>query len=158
RVLDPLPDDIELALEGLSVGGAGSPCDEDLLESRLDRLRARPDGRVVRRYLAPAEDRLAFLGDDGLEHGAAARGLGRITRQEDEAGSVMVRGREGDAERRALASEEGVRHLDQDARAVPRIDLAAAGPAVQEVLQHLQSLADDGVGLSPLHVDDEPDA
>src|SRR5262249_59168655 len=123
--LDPLPDDIELALEGLGVGDAGSPCDEDLLEGGLDGLRARPDGRVVRGYRAPAEDRLAFLGDDGLERGAAARGLGRIPRQEDEAGSVMPRGREGNAERRALAGEEAVRHLDQDARAVPRIGLAA---------------------------------
>jgi hypothetical protein len=70
----------------------------------------------------------------------------------------MSRARQSNAERRAFAGEEGVGHLDQDARTVPGVDLAPAGPAVQEVLQHLQGLADDGVGLSPLHVDDEPDA
>jgi hypothetical protein len=50
-----------------------------------------------------------------------------------------------------------MRHLDQDAGSVSRIDLAAACAAMEEVLEHLEGLADDGVGLSALHVDDEAD-
>ena len=66
-------------------------------------------------------------------HAAAWR---RIARQEDQAGPVVTGGGQGDAEPAALAREEGVRHLDEDARAVPGVDLAAAGSAVQEVLEH----------------------
>ena len=49
-------------------------------------------------------------------------------------------------------------HLDEDARPVPGVDLAAAGAAVQEVLEDGEGLAHDGVGLSPLDVHDEADA
>src|SRR6266545_3924545 len=58
----------------------------------------------------------------------------------------------------ALADEEGMRHLDQDAGAVSRIDVAAAGAAVHQVLQHRQGLAYDRVGLSALDVHHEADA
>ena len=45
-----------------------------------------------------------------------------------------------------------------DAGAVPGVDLAAAGAAVQQVLEHGERLAHDGVRLSALDVDDEADA
>ena len=51
-----------------------------------------------------------------------------------------------------------MRHLDENARAVAGIGLAAAGAAVVQVQQHLQGLLDDRVGLPALDVDDEPDA
>jgi hypothetical protein len=69
----------------------------------------------------------------------------------------VTRGGQGEAEPAALAREEGVRHLDEDARAVPGIDLAAAGSPVEEILEDLESLIHDGVGLSALHVHDEAD-
>ena len=84
--------------------------------------------------------------------------LGGIARQEDQADPVVTGGGKRDAEPAALAGQEGVGHLDGDARAVPGIDLASAGSAVQEVLEHGEGLAHDGVRLSPLDVDDEADA
>src|SRR3989304_2362118 len=79
----------------------------------------------------------------------ARSGLGRGARQEDEPRAVVPGRGEAPAERGALAGEESVRHLDQDAGAVSRVGLTAAGAAVEEVLEHLESLADDGVGLPP---------
>ena len=96
--------------------------------------------------------------DDLLEDAAARRGLRGIARQEHEPGAVVAGGGEGDAEAAALAGEERVGHLDHDARAVARVRLAAAGAAVEQVLQHGERLAHDGVRLSALDVDDEADA
>ena len=53
---------------------------------------------------------------------------------------------------------EGVRHLEQHAGAVAGVDLAAAGATVVEVLQDLDGLLEDAVGLAPLDVDHEADA
>ena len=53
---------------------------------------------------------------------------------------------------------EGVRHLDQHARAVAGVDLAAAGATMVEVLQYLDRLLEDPVRLVPLDVDHEADA
>src|SRR5688572_32539136 len=60
-------------------------------------------------------------------------------------------------ERHDLA-EEAIPRLDQDAGAVAGVRLAAAGPAVLEVDEHLQRLLDDVVRALPLDVHDEPDA
>ena len=81
-----------------------------------------------------------------------------VAGQEDQAGPVVARRGQRDAEPGALAREERVRHLDEDARPVARVHLAAAGAAVQEVLEHREGLAHDRVGLSPLDVHHEADA
>ena len=78
-----------------------------------------------------------------------------VARQEHQAGAVLAGRRQ---RRRRDLAQERVRHLDQDAGAVAGVDLAAAGAAMREVLQHLQRLADDGVRLAALDVDDEADA
>ena len=48
--------------------------------------------------------------------------------------------------------------LDQDARAVAGVVLAAAGAPVVQVHQRRQAVADQLVRLPPLQVDDEADA
>ena len=100
---------------------------------------------------------LPFLDRDALQDGPARGAVVRVTRQEDEPGPVVTGGGKGDAEPRALTREEGVRHLDENARAVAGVHLAAAGPAVQEVLQDREGLADDRVGLAALDVHHEAD-
>ena len=57
-----------------------------------------------------------------------------------------------------LPSQEPIRHLHQDAGAVAGVHLAAARPAVEQVDEQLQRLADDAVALLTLDVDDEADA
>ena len=54
--------------------------------------------------------------------------------------------------------QKPVRHLHEDAGAVAGRRLAAAGAAVQQVDQDLQSLLDDRVRAAALDVDDEADA
>jgi hypothetical protein len=51
-----------------------------------------------------------------------------------------------------------VRHLDQDARAVARVLLAAARAAVFEVDENLERLLDDLVRAAALEVNDEAHA
>ena len=51
-----------------------------------------------------------------------------------------------------------MRDLNEDARAVTRVDFTAAGAAVEEILEHLEGLGHDGVRPSPLHVHHEADA
>ena len=79
--------------------------------------------------------------DDALAEGL----LGRIAGEEHDTGTVMPGRGQGDAEALTLAGEEGMRHLDQDAGAVAGVDLAAAGAAVEEVLQDREGLAHDRV-------------
>src|SRR5262249_46959002 len=58
----------------------------------------------------------------------------------------------------ALAPEERVGNLDQDAGAVAGERIAAAGAAMGEVLQHGERLLDDVVGALALDVHHEADA
>src|SRR5262249_7983475 len=58
----------------------------------------------------------------------------------------------------ACASQESVRHLNQDTGAIPGVGFAAAGAAVFEVEQDLDGLLDDGMRFAPREVNDEADA
>ena len=157
RVLRPLADDVELALEGGPVGDGGTAGDEHLLAHRFHRPRGGPDRRGVGGDGPPAERHLPLLGHGPLQDGPAPGALGAVAGQEDQAGPVVTRCGQREAEPAALALEELVRHLDEDAGSVARVHLAAAGAAVQEVLQHGEGLAHDRVGLSALDVHHEAD-
>ena len=78
-----------------------------------------------------------------------------VARQEHEARTIRPRRRQ--RERDDLAQKR-VRRLHEDARAVARVGLAAAGPAMLEIDEDLQRLAHDVVRALSLHVDDEADA
>ncbi len=158
RVLDALADQVELAFEGIVVGDIGGAADEDLLEIRLTGFGGRADGAVVHRQDAPAQQGLAFLGDDAREFALAGCGFRGVGRQEHEAGAVMACGRERDADLCAFTAQEGVRDLDQDARAVAGIHFGAAGAAMLEMLEDRQRSLDRRVRFSTLDVDHEPDA
>jgi hypothetical protein len=151
-----LADDVELAFEGEVVGEPGRPRDEHLAHERLAGARRLAEHGVAGRHRAPAEH-VQPLGLDHLLEPLldlpADRG---VARQEDDAAAVLPRARQRDAGLAAHLVVEGVRHLDQDAGAVARVDLRAAGAAVVEVLEHLDRLLDDAVRLVPLDVDHEP--
>ena len=66
--------------------------------------------------------------------------------------------RQREAQLGALAREELVRNLNQDARAVARLRIAAAGAAMRQVDQDLNALQDDVVRLLALDVGDKADA
>ena len=71
--------------------------------------------------------------------------------------AVLARRRQRKAQRRAFAREKLVRNLNQDAGAVAGFRIAAAGAAMRQVDEDLQSLGDDVVRLLALDVDDEAD-
>src|SRR5581483_4580902 len=110
------------------------------------------------RHLAPAEEALALLVDHLLEGRDAEVLLEDVLRQEDEAGAVEALLRQVDAQASALAREELVRELHQDAGAVAGPRIAAAGSAVGQVLEDLQALHDDVVRALALHVGEDADA
>ena len=122
-----------------------------------DGARAIAERRVVGRHVTPAEQPLTLLGDDALEERLDQLALGRVVRQEDQAGAVMRR-RAAARSRAACDAEEHVRHLDQDAGAVAGVGLAAAGAAVLEIDEQLEALARRSRATLALQVDDEADA
>ena len=147
-------------LEIILVGDAGTPTDEYLPVGRLGDgdLRGVRQAGVVARHIAPTEEGLALfvddLGDD-LLHGRAHRG---VLRHEDETDRVSAGGREGEAQTLRFLCEEGVRDLHQHAGAVAHLRVSADGTAMLEVVENLQPVLDDAVGLLVLEVDDEADA
>ena len=87
----------------------------------------------------------------------ARNALVGIARKKDQAGAVVAGGREGEPEFALPGSEEAVRHLDEDARAVAGVGLRSARTAVFEVAQQAQALLDDVVRLASTEVDDKTD-
>jgi hypothetical protein len=76
-------------------------------------------------------------------------------RKEDQAGAIRARRRQG--ERHRLAKKT-IRHLEQDAGAVAGIRIGAAGAAVFEVDQEIESRTDDGVRADTFDVGDKANA
>ncbi len=154
-----LPDDVELALEFSLVAHGGAAPDEYLPDERLAGAGGLAEGAVVHRHRAPAEDDLPLGLDDVLEYLDQPPPPGRIAGEEDEPARILPG--TGEREEPVLLChvlEIGVRHLDEDARAIAGIRLAAAGAPVIEVAQHLDGLLQDAMRLAALDVDDEPHA
>src|SRR5215475_1762400 len=93
-----------------------------------------------------------------MQEGADAVTLLGIPREEHDPAAVLAGRRERDAQPGALAPQELVGHLKQDAGAVAGVRLAPARAAVQQVDEDLQRLAHDRVRATPLDVHDEADA
>ena len=82
----------------------------------------------------------------------------RVDGQEHHAHAVFARSGQGEAQPRAFALEKRVRNLNQDARAVAGLRIAAAGAAVRQVDQNLDALQDDVVRLPAFDIGDKADA
>ena len=154
-VVGALADHVELALEREVVADLGRALDEHLAHERLAGARGLAEHAVVGGHGAPAEHVQAFGLHDLLEALFDLAADGGVARQEDDAAAVLAGGGQLDARLPADFVVEGVRHLQQDARAVARVDLGAAGTAMVQVLEHLDRLLEDPVGLVALDVDDE---
>lgn len=70
----------------------------------------------------------------------------------------MAGRRQLDAEPGALLHEEAMRDLGEDAAAVAKLGIGTDRAAMVEIVQDLQALLDDRMGLAVLHVGDEADA
>ncbi len=152
-------DDVELALKGqIVLPQAGSFGDESLPNHRLGRLGRVAEGRVVRGHVAPAQKGLALLLHNLFEPLFAVRPGRRIPGQEGHGHAVRAGLGQGDARLGRDFLKKRVRGLEEDARAVSGVGLAAAGAPMAQVVQDGQGLSDDLVRLFPLDVDHEADA
>ena len=88
----------------------------------------------------------------------AATAIVFVTWQKHTADAVLAGLRKLDVARLAFATEERIRQLNQDAGAVARQRIAAAGAAMHEVQKDIDSLFDDVVRRSAGDVGDEADA
>ncbi len=163
-VLHPLADDVELALEPpprVRIARARPvvpPPDEDLGDERLHRDGTLAHQAVVGRHVSPAQQHLPFFADDTREEIRDRLPQSWIARQKDRADAVLARRRQRDAEPSGFPAQKLVGHLHEDAGAVARVGLAAAGAAVLQIRQDLEGLADDFVGSAAADIHDEADA
>ncbi len=132
--------------------------DEHLTHEGFAALGGLAEHRVVDRNRTPAEHGQPGGLNDVLEGLLELATLGGIARQEHYAGAELTRLRERKARLFAGFFKEGMRHLQQHAGAVARIDLTAAGAAMIEILEHLDRLLQDLVGFTALDIDDKTDA
>jgi hypothetical protein len=152
-LLDPAPDDVELAGERLVV--AGAPFDEDLAHHGLG-LPRQPAERVgADRDVTPAEDAMSLLDHDAHEQLLAAQAQARVARQEDRADGVLADRGQLDVELVAAdAPQEAVGDLRQDPGAVTRLRVGPGGAAMVEVLEHRDGLVDQLVRRVPVEADE----
>ena len=100
-----------------------------------------------------------FFADDSFDDAfARLRGAVRFHGQEHHANAVFAGGRQGEAEFGAFRARKTVRDLDQDAGAIARFRIAAAGAAMGQVDQDLDALYDDVVRFLALDVGHKADA
>src|SRR5262249_46557778 len=90
RLLDPLADHVELALEGGGVEAAAAQ-DETLSDARHGVPRLVADVLGMYRHVAPAQEVLAFFGDDALDRRLTTRAVTRVLRQERRSDAVLTR-------------------------------------------------------------------
>lgn len=101
---------------------------------------------------------MALLPHHALEDALAVVPVGLVLRHVNHGHSVASGRGKHEAVLLRRLGEELVRELNQDARAVARVRLAATRAAMVEVDENLDALLDDLVGLLALHVHDEADA
>ena len=95
---------------------------------------------------------------DLLEHFFDLAANGAVAREVNQPGAVLAGLGERDARGLRNFGEKLVRHLQENARAVTGVGLAAGGAAVIEVGEHLERIGDDLMRFPALHIDDEADA
>ncbi len=168
RRLEALADHVELALEGGAIGHVGPRRDEHVVHPRLHGAGRLAEAPVVGRHAAPAEQRLALLPHDHRENQLGQGRRLRVGRAEHQAHGVPSGGRQRGQRRAilgrhdpaldALALEQAVRNLDQDARAVARIGFGARRAAVLHALERPEPAIDDVVRGRPAQMRKKADA
>jgi hypothetical protein len=156
-VMGPLADDKELPLEILFRRHPRATGDENLAHEGLAGLGGVAEGGVVGRHVAPSQHALAFLEDDLFKFRRAGGPLRRVGGAVNHPHAVKPRFRQGDFFEGRDLFQKPVRHLHQNARAVPGVRFTATSAPVVQIHQNRQRLADDGMGPFSLHLAYETD-
>src|ERR1035437_3732670 len=131
--LSPLPDDIELALHDDRI--VLSTANKALNNERLFSPGLGAEHGRIGGNLPPSEEMQAFLADNLFEHRAALYGKSLIPWRKQHADAVFAGRGQFQAQSTAFALQKIVRNLDQDARTIAGLFVAAGRAAMQQVLQ-----------------------
>ena len=135
-IVEPLANHIKLPLKG-RLRCMNTALDKDLLERRHDRTGHAPDLCFIARHIPPTKKFLTFFVDNMLEpllNGIAVFG---IDRQENNPRRVITERRQLDVDLGALFTQEDIRHLYQNTRAVSRQRITPASPTMRQVLEDI---------------------
>ncbi|OQC28883.1 MAG: hypothetical protein BWX70_01690 [Verrucomicrobia bacterium ADurb.Bin070] len=117
--------------------------DKDLADNRQRAASQLPHRFRTDRHIAPCQYLQAFSREAHFERPLAARAAGGVLRKEDHAHSVRPGlGKSGD-----LLAEKSMRHLQQNACAIPRVRIIAGRAAVLQIGQHVERLDHDVMGF-----------
>ena len=122
-------------------GATKSWCMDGMAASEID-----PSDAASTGHRAPSDDVEPLLAGQLADGPAGVGGHGRVTGQEGDAGGVVAAGRQLEIDDVGV---EVVGDLDEDPGTVPAVLLAAGGPAVGQVLEGGDGLADQGVRAPP---------
>ena len=148
----PLIDQIQLTVEGILIKPGVARLQKQLAHHRLSRPGGIPQGTVIGRHIAPADDLHPFFSNDPLHDMTGTVALGCLGRGEQHRNTVFTRLRQTYAQRGTDLAQEGVRHLQQDTGSVTGIMFAANSAAVVKVGQNGQCLLHNIVRLFPFDV------
>ena len=152
-----LADDEQFALERVLVGAVVAPANEHLAHERFGRDDALAQSRIFDGHVAPTEDMLSFRLDKLFDDTNAVRPRPFGLRHKHHADAVIARLRKIDPDVAANGAQMGVRHLNENARAVAGQRVGADRATMSEVFQNLQTLIDDPVAFPVLYVRNETD-
>ena len=157
RLLRLLADDVKFPFVSLVAGDRGRAAHKNLLHVRLGFHCRLAQRGIIHRHIAPAEDSQAFGGhklDELRLHGGAFR---QIRRQKQLADTILAGGRQGETKLRRFGGKKVMRHLNENARTIPGVRLAATGATVIQVDQYLQRIRHQLMGFLPFDVHNEPE-
>ncbi|MNE17902.1 hypothetical protein D3C80_1109020 [compost metagenome] len=155
-----LADQEKLALEFGIGRGIAPGTDEDLQVIGFggSDIRCLGERGIIDRHIAEAEELLSLFGnhvdDDLLE----MLDLLGIARQEEMTDSIFAGLRQGHTLLGHFLTEEPIRDLHQNARAVTHQRVGTDSTAMRQVFQDEQAVLDDLVRLLALHIGNEADA
>ena len=148
---------VEFALERVLIHARRAPY-ENLLDVRLRIARHASDRVAVDRCVAPTEDRQAFLARGFFQYAFAEDSVLPIHGKKNHSHAIFAGRGKRESQARALALEKLVRDLNQDARAIARLRIAAARAAMRQVDEDLNTFQHDIVGFLPFDIGDEPES
>ena len=157
RVLGLLADDEKLALERVLIVAIFAAADDRLADHRhlVEHRLAEAGG--VDRHVAPADQRLAFLGDEFLEGGDGEIARLVVARQEAHRDAIVAGLGQGEAGARRPSAQQAIGNLDEDAGAIAEQRIGTDRAAMIEREEDFEAALDDRIGLFTTNVRNEAD-
>ncbi len=157
RIRDHFARKVEFALE-VALAHVVGLANEHLPVIRLGGLDQFRQRGIVGRHAPPTQDFERLLFEDAVPDRIAVPAQARIARGEDVAHRVLAGCRQFETDFTAFRGHKLMRNLDQNAGAVARQRISADRAAVFEIFENAQSVFDDAMRFSSLHVGNEANA